>query len=102
MLSGRGDIRRLRDHTELKGSGEVKECCVLGRVGSGNALLEAKSFRIVLEEGALSVSQVCGGHVPQEPLLCSKEVIVAIRDNGLGCFYGTKKMKRLDFCSRNL
>lgn len=51
MLSGRGDIRRLRDHTELKGSGEVKECCVLGRVGSGNALLEAKSFRIVLEEG---------------------------------------------------
>lgn len=60
MLSGRGDIRRLRDHTELKGSGKVKECCVLGRVDSGNALPEAKSFRIVLEEGALSVSQVCG------------------------------------------
>lgn len=57
---------------------------MLGRVSSRNALPEAKSFRIVLEEGAWPVSQVCEGHVPREPLLCSKEVIIDIGDNGLG------------------
>lgn len=41
------------------------------------------------------MSQVCEENVPQKSLLCSKEVIVAIRDNGLRCFYGTEKVKRL-------
>lgn len=44
-----GNIRRLQDLSELKISDEAKECYVLRR---------AKSFRIVLEEGAWPVSDL--------------------------------------------
>lgn len=59
-------------------------------MGCEDALPEAESSGIVLEEGTWPVIQIYEGCVPRETFLCRKEVVVAIRDNDLRCFYVTE------------